>query len=308
MSLLTIQFSTAAEAWWLEMDKTFHDALIKRFSEGDPAACRQLGDRLPALIKEGKIKELEWVTSDSKTGGRHFPAGEVETKFPDGRKFPMKTGSSLRTGTKPDVFKFENRTPGGDAGSTLNVQSQAPFFKQWQPIFTIESGGRTRILLGREPSATEDFWKPRGLLSVSAPLPEATKVTWVLCEGHPILAAAETPPTRKNVFASFNEDTGRFIKPSDNLRMFGTKFECATMPDHGCLMLYQSFLEKNGRSNIGEVFTARGSGKIEPSGSLFKFPVNTYVEKVNGEGETDNVNEKVAGEAVATITFLPKAQ
>ena len=308
ISLLTTPFSTAAEAWWLEMDKTFHDALIKRFSEGDPEACRQLSDRLPVLIKEGEIKELEWVTSDSKTGGRHFPAGEVEIKFPDGKLFPLKTGSSLQTRTKPDVFRFEIKMPGGDAGRTLLVHSHAPIAKQWQPVFTMESGGRFRVLLGRDASAVEDFWKPLGLFSVSAPVPEQTKLLWVLCKSHPLLASAVAPQARKNIFANFREDTGRFLKPSDNLRNFGTRLECETNPDHGCFIMFETLLEKKGSSNIGEVYTATGSGRIEPMGSLIKFPVNTYLEKINGKGEAENLNGKIFGEAVATLTILPNAR
>lgn len=307
-SIIATHFSTAAEAWWLEMDKTFHDALIKRFSEGDPAACRQLGDRLPALIKEGKIKELEWVASDSKTGGRHFPAGEVERRFPDGRKFPLKTGSSVVARTNPDFIQFKINTHGGDAHSTLFVQSHAPMAKQWQPLFAIESDGRSRILLGRDPSAAEDFWKPRGLLSVCAPVPESTKVTWLLCEGHPLINGAKTAPTGKIAFALFREGTERFIKPTDDLRMFGTRLECETNPERGCLILFERFLEKNGGSAIGEVFTARGAGKIDPMGGLLKFPVNTYIEKIKGGGETENANKKDSGEAVAALTFFPNVQ
>ncbi len=304
-SILAAFPTVAAEVWWLEMDKTFHDALIKRFTEGDFVACRQIGDKLPELIKQGKIKELEWVSSESKTGGRHFPAGEIEKKFPNGRIGRLKTGSMLQVTTKSDLFKFVITTPGGDATAELSVLSSAPFAKQWQPIFSTESGGRTRILLGRDLASTEDFWKIKGLFSASAPMPEPTKFTWMLCETHPILIAAAEQQTKSEYCMVFRETRSLFLfnKPSGDVRDFGTTFETRTDPKHGRSISIETLLEK--KDSIGEVFRAVKYGMLEPSGDAIKFPVNTHIEKINPDGFTENLNKKISGEAVVTLKIPP---
>ncbi len=311
-SILAALPAVAAEVWWLEMDKTFHDALIKRFTEGDPAACRQIGDKLPELIKQGKIKELEWVTSESKTGGRNFPAGEAEIKLPGGRKSNIKTGSLLQhrpIATKPDIFRFQITTPANGVSATLQVVTVGKFSKQWQPLFAHQSKGRTRILLGRDPAANEDFWKTKGLLSASAAVPEATKLTWFLCEGHPLIAASTEPHKREAArfreVASFREGPERFVGPSEDLlRGFGINFVFELDPEKGCVVKLMSVQEENGKSSIGKAFTAKGSEKLLPNGISMKLPVSSWVEKINSDGESSDDNKQISGEAVVTVTFL----
>lgn len=299
--LLTIQTSVSAEVWWLEMEKTFHDALIKRFSEGDPAACRQIGDRLPALIKEGKIKELEWVTSDSKTGGRHFPSGEVERKVPD-RESRLKTGSVLKKVTQLDDFQFEITTPGSGAGTTLLVQSLAPFANQWQPLFTYESGGRARILLGRDPSATQDFWKTKALFCISAPLPDSATLTWFLREGHPALAPPTVKPSRIVTYAMFEDSMDQYNRSSRGINQFGSKYTWYIDPKNGSGFRVDALREEKGISTVGKAYHATGT--LNAPGTPTKIPVTMQVIKVDPNGTASDEIKKEIGEAVAMLVSL----
>lgn len=297
--VFTLQATIAAEVWWLEMDSTFHDALIKRFSEGDPVACRQLGDRLPALIKDGKIKELEWVDSDSKTGGRNFPAGEFEMKNPDGRTFQQKTGSVLEFSQKLDLFNFKIRTRGDGAGGTLAVYSHATFGTQWQPLFSIQTEDSARVLLGRDPKAVVDFSKAKSLFSVSAAIPEAITLTWVLGERHPALAGAGGG----TFSARFEDWNGVFVGPSEDFRFSGMTCEWKGKASQKPTAYLENFEVGKGKSTVGKFYNAYG--EIESLDQSVKIPIKTHVQKVDSEGMHSNEDKKVAGDAIFTMTHLP---
>lgn len=307
-ALLSSSLLKAAEGWWLEMEMNFHDALIKHFTEGDPASFPAITDRLPALVKEGKIKELEWIDSDSQTGGRNHPLREIEVKYQDGRKRPVKIGSSLHVRENSDTFLFDIKGQGGDFGSKTLLLAHARFTKQWQPLFTIESGGRARVFLGRDLTADRNPTRPMGRLSIRNPFPVATKVTWFLGEGHPLLEAGEASPSAKRSIrftTTFEETTGLFVgRSKDRLLNFGTTVKCETRPGNEYMIDFTTVLEKKGASNLGEVFQARAPGKASGKSDSMKIPVNSHIERIKDDGEGEYVNERVLGEAEATITIF----
>jgi hypothetical protein len=295
---------SGSEAWWLEMDTRFHQALMKRFTDGDPAACRAVTDKLPELVESGKIKELEWVDSESETGGRHFPKGEVDYKIPGRTKtYQLKTGSRFSWKREKGKHGLEIRTPGTNTVSTLLVTTSAPLGKQWQPVFSIETDDVVRVLFGRDPESSAELWKAKALFTLKAAMPDDAILTWILGDGHPALAPPLATQTRKLDFGSLSETTSHFIGPAKSLRNLGTNFEWSLDPKQGAIFSCEAVWEAKGRSAVAKAFNS--TGNLGEPGTTTKSPITWYVESVDSEGMHSHGTKKLSGEAVATLPLLP---
>lgn len=307
-AITTVPFSTGLfskqavpEAWWLEMDANLLQVLLKRFTDGDAEACRQATDKLPELIKAGKIKELEWIESGSTTGGRYHQAMEVPLQFKNGKKWAFKAGSEFGTrgSGATDVRFFTIRTPGDGLGKELSVFTAGRLGRDWQPVFFVETGATVRVLLQRDPNAAEVFWKPRGLLMLSASAPEKLTATWVLGDGHPVLEA----PGTASFSMQFRDTVGQQVPPNDDVRYFGKTLEWSMKPEKGTTFSYEAVTDKKGASTVCCVFQAYEV--LDATSKSFSKPITTYVQKFDENGYHRNDDKKETGEAVTTLTLLP---
>lgn len=306
--LLSALPAFASEAWLLEMDARFHEALMKRFAEGDPAACRHVTDKLPELVKSGKIKELESISTDSATGGKVHPSGQFMMKASDGTENPTKIGSTYSGGSGlADGRRLQIKSKGEGLGAKLGIQVTGRLSKAWQPVFSVESGGIVRVLMERDPAAEEEFWKPLGLLTLSAPVPEKMKITWVLGEGNPALPAAEGEAGDIPGLAEFHEITTRTAKASrDDWRDFGTVVKWAIAASAGPTYDLSVTLEDKGASTAARQFDAKGS--LGKGAAPAKSSVTTFVQKFDKKGEhyMEDEDGKEQGEAEASLIRLPR--
>lgn len=202
-----------------------------------------------------------------------------------------------------DDFEFEITTPGSGAGTTLLVRSITRFAKQWQPLFTHEFGGRARILLGRDPAATQDFWKAKALFSISAPLPDSATLTWFLGEGHPALVPPTVKPSRIVTYAIFEDSIDEYNRSSRGVNQFGSKFRWHLDPKNGSEFSADAIREEKGVATIGKAY--RSTGTLEAPGTPTKVPVTVNVIKVDPNGIPADEDKIKIGEAVATLTLLP---
>ncbi|MGB6221845.1 hypothetical protein [Haloferula sp.] len=293
------------EAWWLEMDAALHEELMKCFTEGDPAACRELADKLPELVKSGEIKEIEWVESGSDAVGRNFPKGKMDYKIPGRTKnYQLNTGSEFSWRQDSHKIWFVISTPGSGYGSTLSIGTTAPLGKQWQPLFFIESSGSARVLLGRDLGASEDLWKAKAVFTLGAPIPEVATLTWMLGEGHPALEPPSEKQGRNVEFGSFSDSTVAFVGPdSTMLRYFGSKLNWGFVPQSGSVFTVGVFLQGKDKVTLGKSYKA--NGYVGVPGSSSKTQVTSYVEKAYSVGDYSNENVEEVGEAVANLILLP---
>ncbi len=288
--LLSLSPLLAAEAWFLEMDTRFHEALMKRFSEGDPVACGQVTDKLSELVNAGKIKELESISTDSETGGKVHPTAKFMRKLKGGEEAAMDVGTTYSGGSEAtDERRFLIKSAGEGLGATLDIKVTGRLGKAWQPVFSIASGGSCRVLLERDPDSEEAFWKSRGLLTLSAPLPEVTTFTWVLGEGHPILMAGTEDAGDFPNLAEFHENVTRVSKASDDdWRNFGTDITWTVAAGKSPGFVLNVAAEEKGASTAARAFSAQGNlgNTTGPATS----PITTFVEKIDNNGEHSNDN------------------
>ncbi len=165
--------------------------------------------------------------------------------------------------------------------------------------FSQVPGESARVLLERDGEAEEEFWKPRGLLTFTAPVPETLTVTWVLGEDHPLLPAAEEEFIEMKGVAEFKEIITRPGKSGDHWRDFGTSLVWSIDAAKGPGFDLQVAREEKGASTAGRAFQSNGS--LGKAADPAKFPITTYVEKFDKNGEHSNEGEKQQGQAGAAL-------
>ncbi|MCB1133524.1 MAG: hypothetical protein KDN05_20570, partial [Verrucomicrobiae bacterium] len=254
-------------------------------------------------IKSGQIKELEVIASDSPTGGRVHPKAKFIRKLKSGEEAPMEVGTTYTGGSGPaDPRSFRIKSAGEGLGATLDIAVTGRLGKAWQPTFSSEPGGIVRVLLEREPAAEEEFWNPRGLLALSAPISGKTTFTWILGEGHPMLPMEDGEATEIHALAGFQETVTHSAKSGGDWRDFGTIIKWSFTPSTGPAFDLSTTLEEKGASAAARAFLAKGG--LGNATAPARFPITTFVEKVDKNGEHSNEGEKQAGMAEASLVLI----
>lgn len=298
LTLFSLQSLPAAEAWLLEMETRFHEALIKRFTTGDPVACAQVTDKLPDLVKAGKIRELESISTTSENGGKIHPTAKFIRKLKSGEESSIDVGTTYTGGSgAADERSFLIASKGEGLGAKLAIKVTGRLGKAWQPTFSIAMGESVRVLLERDPDAKESFWKPEGLLTLRAPVPEDCVFTWVIGNGHPVLEVGQEAAGGIPSLAGFQETVTLPAKSEDDWRDFGTVVKWTIEAAIGPVYDLQVAAEENGASTAARAYSSKGH--LGKSLDSVKSPISTFVEVIDKNGEHTESGRKDQGTAEA---------
>lgn len=180
--VLFLAFSTsvnAMEAWLLEMDAKYSASLIEKYKAADKEPYRKALEMLPALIKSGKIQEIERIVmSNEGKAGIHFP--RKATKQSEAGT-EMELGSSYCITNENRVRMFgiitRERFP-----LSMSIAAAGDLPKEWMPTFIVEKGKTIRVLMEKDPKALVEFFEMKQELRFATAIPELLSTTWMITE------------------------------------------------------------------------------------------------------------------------------
>jgi hypothetical protein len=282
LSLLALFTSSclAQEAWLLEMDARYANALLAKCRAGNLADYQSALSQLPKLIQGSKIKEIERISStDRDKGGTHFPQkripgkiGEKEVLFHTGSAYsvPKGVGASrwlkIRQGEKIPQSNFE-------------VTTQCPLGKEWAPTFIANCEGVCRVLLERNLESPVDLPTWPAMMIVSADLMAPTSFTWPISDEHmKALQAGPDPNAASKSQPSFYfvDSVEHYNKRTNDMRYGGTTLRWKTMKNEQSELRIEHVDFHPSGKRVVDVFT--GVLSFPMKGNPEAIPINLKTE------------------------------
>lgn len=294
-SVLTAHAVQAQEAWYLEMEPRFAEALVAKYQAKEKAPYQQALAKLPDLIKQGKIKEIEKVGVANKklhdkeaTGGIHFPKKTVTTKI-YGNEDIMDLGSSYWVREKGIYYGrvFEFKWQEGPKFTHYEIASLGALPNQWMPTFLLETEDHTRVLLEKSPVSEDAFHEMNGRLSVATEVPEKLTVTWLLTRGTQEVLDNREHDASAPLF-SFRDGWTDVHKGEG--RELGSEISWQFSKDK-----VMTFALENTTGKSGKYDTHRSEGEIQKPGVKQKAEIKYHEERPDDTGDTEIRNEKTNG-------------
>lgn len=149
ISLAATSLLSAQEAWLIEMPNKYSDYLFKKLDADDTETVDSIIEKLPSLVANKTIKEIEKISWRDK-GGVHHPAGTVDVSGQT-----LKTGSTYLPPFGDTKVQRILKITTAPAEKDYKVTSFGNLTEDWSPTFYHRSGDSTLILLERDPDAVE---------------------------------------------------------------------------------------------------------------------------------------------------------
>lgn len=158
LSLLSL--NAQPELWYLDMPKTHGDYLLKKFTEGNLEAYQKVLDRIPGLIEDGTIREIEHIEANNKSGGKNFPMYQEDgkTRNRNVSKYNFSRNDEQKLG-RIFTIPFD-----ASAMKTL-FKTFGALSKTYTPSLAILSKDKVKIALERDQEASAEFLTPASIAS-----------------------------------------------------------------------------------------------------------------------------------------------
>jgi hypothetical protein len=188
--------SKGAEAWWLEMPKPVHEALVKRMAAGPPGELSAAVARLPELVKSGKVREIERFTEagDGTARPEHLKDDSFKIRNGPMEGRELMIGASYGPSTKlKGARELRIRTKGDGLGADLRIVTLSPLGQAWQPTFCVVEGESARVLLERDPRVKVEMLVPAVIFEMQRSGERPISASWFLTQEDPLLTRQVIP-------------------------------------------------------------------------------------------------------------------
>lgn len=171
----------AGEAWYLEMPLKHADFLIEAALEDDKEAYEKIVDRIPALIQNGTITEIERFKRDNTNPpNQSFLEGDLIPKVK--HQFEgAEHGSGSHYSSREHYGEMNLMFPKAKEGMPhFRVITLRRLGTLWMPTLRVTAEQKVRILLERDPKATVTQQEILEKLELRAESPDNSlvSVTW----------------------------------------------------------------------------------------------------------------------------------
>lgn len=222
--LATITNLHAQEAWLLEMPHKYSDYLISKSTAEDYDAVESVLSRIPTLIENKQIREIEKITWKAEEG-KHHPNGTLEI---GNRKLVIGSRYRSAAGTKLTYRLLTIKSAPTEYDITLNTSG--PLSRTWTPTFVHKKEKFSILLLERHSesdTATTSLSHHRSLTFDLSPGSESA--TWFSSEKF------------DNVDLTYQNVAKHTANDKINI---GTRFFSVIKPESKSLLRMEIFREK----------------------------------------------------------------
>lgn len=229
--------SKGVEAWWLEMPKPVHEALVKRIAAGTPGELSAAVARLPELVKSGKVREIERFTeaADGTARPAHLKDGSFKIRKGPMADRELMIGASYGPSTKlKGARELRIRTKGDGLGADLRIVTLSPLGQAWQPTFCVVEGESARVLLERDPRAEIGSLMPAVIFEIKRTGEMPISASWFLTKEDPLLIRQVIPdkkpgPLQAGCGLEFDDTIMNDRGPANQFMNWGHSIRCGLL-------------------------------------------------------------------------------
>lgn len=229
--------SQGEEAWWLEMPKPVHEALVKRMAAGSPGELSAAVARLPELVKSGTVREIERFTeaADGTARPEHLKEGSFKIRKGTLEGRELMTGAYYGPSIKLEgARELRIRTKGDGLGAELRIVTLSPLGKAWQPTFCVVEGETARVLLERNPRAEVEFLVPAVIFEMQRSGERPISASWFLTQEDPLMTRQVIPdkkpgPLQAGCGLEFEDTITSDQGPHHQLMFWGHTLRCGLL-------------------------------------------------------------------------------